>query len=353
MATPPEGPRDRHCGRQNNKQESEILIVIRMSARARTLQSCVCALRRWLPALVVALTAVVVRPVMAAADFDCVIQPRQVLEIRSPIEGLIERISVDRGDRVQKGQEIALVDTSVERALAQGAKFRAEMDGAIRASQSKLHLTKRKFARTRELTKQDFLPAQQQDEALNERLTAEAELIAAEDNRKLAEIEYQRQLAIIRLKTIKSPINGVVMERILHPGELAESGAGRRPMLRLAQTDVLNVEALLPADAYRQVKLGMAARVTPAIQGSATSTAKVAVIDRVLDPASGTFGIRLELQNPTGEILAGVRCKVAFEALGAPPAAAPAPAKAEPAPAAPRRTSAVVPVPAKALTASR
>lgn len=327
------------------------MIDIRMSAPARTMSQCHRALCRWLLA---AMAAIAAHPVIAAADFDCVIQPRQVLEIRSPIEGLIERISVDRGDRVQKGQEIALVDTSVERALAQGAKYRAEMDGAIRASQSKLHLSKRKFARTKELTKQDFLPAQQQDEALNERLTAEADLIAAEDNRKLAEIEHQRQLAIIRLKTIKSPINGVVMERLLHPGELAESGAGRRPMLRLAQTDILNVEALLPADAYRQVKLGMVARVTPTIQGSNASTAKVAVIDRVLDPASGTFGVRLELQNPTGDILAGVRCKVAFEAIGTPAAGAtPAPVKTEPAPAVPRRTSAVVPTSPKAVTASR
>jgi hypothetical protein len=45
------------------------------------------------------------------------------------------------------------------------------------------------------------------------------------------------------------PINGVVMERFLHPGEVAESRAGGRPMLKLAQTDVLNVEALLPAKA--------------------------------------------------------------------------------------------------------
>ena len=36
-----------------------------------------------------------------AAEFDCVIQPRQVVEIRSPIEGLIERIAVDRGDMVR------------------------------------------------------------------------------------------------------------------------------------------------------------------------------------------------------------------------------------------------------------
>jgi multidrug efflux pump subunit AcrA (membrane-fusion protein) len=64
-----------------------------------------------------------------AAEFSCVIQPRQVLEIRSPVEGLIEQIVVERGDRVRKGQEIAFVDTSVERVLAESAKFRSQMEG--------------------------------------------------------------------------------------------------------------------------------------------------------------------------------------------------------------------------------
>ena len=54
---------------------------------------------------------------------------------------------------------------------------------------------------------------------------------------------------------------------------------------------------------------------------AAAVAGKIAIIDRVLDPASGTFGLRLEMRNPKGAVLAGVRCKVAFESLTLPAAA--------------------------------
>ena len=256
-----------------------------------------------------------------AADFDCVIQPRQVVEIRSPVEGLLDRITVDRGDVVRKGQELALIDTSVERVLAQGAKFRSEMDGATRAGQSKVQLSERKLARAQELLRRQFIAEQAQEEALNEKLLAEAELQEARDNRKLAEIEHQRQLALIRLKTVRSPINGVVMERILNVGELAEAGVGRKPILKLAEIDMLYVEAILPADAYRQIKIGTIGYVSPAMPEGSPERATVTVIDRVLDAGSGTFGVRLELPNKDGRLLAGVRCKVGFAAVKAATAA--------------------------------
>lgn len=208
------------------------------------------------------------------------------MEIRSPVEGLIERILVERGDRVRKGQEIAFVDTSVERVLAESAKYRSEMEGAIRAAESKIQLATRKLGRAEDLLRQNFVSAEKKDEAVNDKQLAEAEVQEARDSRKLAEIEYRRQLAIIRLKTIRSPIDGVVMERILNPGELAEAGVGRKPILKLAQTNILYVEALLPANAYRQVKSGMEADVKPEIHEGGSHRAKVAIIDRVLDPAS-------------------------------------------------------------------
>jgi multidrug efflux pump subunit AcrA (membrane-fusion protein) len=43
-----------------------------------------------------------------------------------------------------------------------------------------------------------------------------------------------------------------------------------------------------------------------------TYSARITVIDRVIDAASGTFRIRLELPNPKNEIPAGLRCKVKF-----------------------------------------
>jgi RND family efflux transporter MFP subunit len=245
-----------------------------------------------------------------AAEFDCAIQPRQMLEVRSPVEGLIDRITVNRGDLVRKGQELAFIDTSVERVLAESAKYRSEMSGATRAGQSKVQLSARKLDRAEELFSKAFVAEQVRDDALNEKQLADAELQEARDNRKLAEIEHQRQLTLIRMKTIRSPINGVVMERVQNVGELAEAGVGRKAILKLAEIETLYVEALLPAEAYRQVRVGMVGQVSPAAPEGSVERATVTVIDRVLDAGSGTFGVRLELPNSDARLLAGVRCKL-------------------------------------------
>ena len=247
-----------------------------------------------------------------AAEFDCVIEPRQSLELRSPIEGLIERVNVDRGDYVRKGQELAVLDTSVDRVQAAMAKQRSQMEGAVHSGESRVEFTAKKSERVHELHRQNFISAQVRDEAATEKRLAEADLRDALDNRKLAQLEHQRQLEIIRLKTIRSPVNGVVTERILNPGEFAEAGVGRKPLLKLAEIDTLHVEVLLPAQAYGKVKHGMAIDVTPEIPAGSQYRATVKVIDRVLDAASGTFGVRLELRNPERKIPAGIRCRASF-----------------------------------------
>ena len=247
-----------------------------------------------------------------AAEFDCVIEPRQSLELRSPIEGLIERVNVDRGDYVRKGQELAVLDTSVDRVQAAMAKQRSQMEGAVHSGESRVEFTAKKSERVHELHRQNFISAQVRDEAATEKRLAEADLRDALDNRKLAQLEHQRQLEIIRLKTIRSPVNGVVTERILNPGEFAEAGVGRKPLLKLAEIDTLHVEVLLPAQAYGKVKHGMGIDVTPEIPAGSQYRATVKVIDRVLDAASGTFGVRLELRNPERKIPAGIRCRASF-----------------------------------------
>ncbi len=252
-----------------------------------------------------------------AGDFDCVIEPRQTIELRSPIEGLIERVNVDRGDFVRKGQELATLDTSVDRAQAAIAKQRSQMDGAVRSGESRVEYTTKKSQRMQDLHQENFMSAMNRDEALTEKRLAEADLRDSLDNRKLAELDLARQLEIIRLKSIRSPVDGVVVERLLHPGELAEAGVGRKPMLKIAQIDVLHVEVLLRADAYGKVKLGTAIEVAPELPAGSRYRATVKVIDRVLDAASGTFGVRLELPNPDRKIPAGIRCRASFPNIDA------------------------------------
>ena len=252
-----------------------------------------------------------------SAEFDCIIEPRQRLELRSPIEGLIERIDVDRGDLVRKGQVLAVLDTAVDQVAAAMALHRSRMQGAISAAESRVEFTRKKSQRVVELRKQNYTSEELLDESAAEKRLAEAELQDALDNRRLAELDYKRQLEIIRLKSIVSPINGVVTERILNPGEFAEAGVGRKPLLKLAEIEMLHVEVLLPVQSYEQVRRGMAVEVTPEIPAGARYSATVKVIDRVIDTASGTFVVRLDLPNPDHELPAGVRCRAHFPDLGA------------------------------------
>lgn len=67
-----------------------------------------------------------IRPVFAAAtlfawsanaaEFDCLIEARQQVDIRSPVEAVIESVQVQRGDLVRKGQVIATLESGPERA---------------------------------------------------------------------------------------------------------------------------------------------------------------------------------------------------------------------------------------------
>lgn len=263
-----------------------------------------------------AAAAMLLAPAMApAAEFDCVIEPRRVIELRAPLEGTIDRITVDRGDTVKRGQELVVLDTAVDRASAAIARQRSTMEGAIRSGESRLEFSNGKLGRVRSLESQNYVSAQAREEAATEQRLAQAELQDARDNRKLAELELTRQLEIIRLKTIRSPLDGIVVERLLHPGEFAEAGVGRKPILKLAEIDVLHVEVLLPVELYGKVQPGMEVAVLPEIPAGARYTARVRVIDRMVDAGSGTFGVRMELANPQRRMPAGIRCRAAFDGV--------------------------------------
>ncbi|HZY14978.1 MAG TPA: efflux RND transporter periplasmic adaptor subunit, partial [Ramlibacter sp.] len=202
-----------------------------------------------------------------------------------------------------------------DRASAAIARQRATMEGAVRSGESRLEFSNGKLERVRDLAAQKYLSTQAREEASTEQRLAQAELLDAQDNRKLAQLELARQLEVIRLKTITSPLDGVVVERLLHPGEFAEAGVGRKPILKLAEIDTLHVEVLLPVEAYGQVKAGMEVEVSPEIPPGAHYKARVRVIDRLVDAASGTFGVRMELANPQRRIPAGIRCKASFDGI--------------------------------------
>jgi multidrug efflux pump subunit AcrA (membrane-fusion protein) len=125
-------------------------------------------------------------------------------------------------------------------------------------------------------------------------------------------LESRRLEELLRQRTLTSPFDGVVTEVEQHPGELAQTGEGARPILKMAQIHPLRVEVVLPVALYNQIRTGAAAEIEAEAPARARHRATVQIVDKVVDSASGTFGVRLELPNPNGSILAGVKCKVRF-----------------------------------------
>ncbi|MCE4555218.1 efflux RND transporter periplasmic adaptor subunit [Roseateles cellulosilyticus] len=264
-----------------------------------------------LPAAAIAQAAKPAGPA-AANGYDCLIEPNQRIEIRSPTNALIDKILVERGSAVKAGDTLVLLDGSVEREALSGAQQRADSEAELRVARARADYAREKFRRREDLREQNYISTQDRDESQAELRVAEAELALAVDNRRLAGIEARRLDAVLKQRALKAPFSGIVTDRLQHPGELAFTGEGSRPILKMAQTNPLRVEVVLPVSLLGQIKAGRAAEITPEAPLQGRWQAQIKVVDRVMDSASGSFGVRLELPNPNGEIPAGVRCKVRF-----------------------------------------
>ena len=249
-----------------------------------------------------------------AAGFECLIEAAQIVEVRSPVDGVIANVHVQRGDVVRKGQVLVELNSTAERLAVESARYRSVMEGQISAARNRIDYSTKKLARITDLYQQNFSSAQARDEADAERRLAESELQTAIESRELAKIEYRRAVEQLALRTMSSPFNGVILDRLLNPGDLAESGSGRKPVLKLAQIDPLRVDIVLPAALFGQVKPGTKATVVT--QGSMVRySASVKLVDKLIDAASGTFVARLELPNPAHALPGGARCQAEVEGL--------------------------------------
>jgi len=236
------------------------------------------------------------------------IEPSMIVNIGSPVPGILESVKVDRGDMVRKGQTLATLESGVEKATMVLAKARAEMEQTIRAGEARLEFSLRKQKRFEELYKKKVIPFTDMDEARTASELALVELEEAKENKRIAGLEYRRSVAVVNRMSIHSSIAGVVMERFLSPGERVED----EPVLKLAQIDPLYVEVFAPVELLGAIKVGMPADVTPEEPVGKVYKARVKIVDRVVDAASGTFGVRLELPNPKYLLPAGLKCQVTF-----------------------------------------
>jgi len=253
--------------------------------------------------------------VSAVDSFDCVINPRATIKLGSPEEGILEEMLVARGDRVKKGDPVAALDKEVEELSTELARLRAKSTAEIRSARAQVGFRKKEVERLEDMHLSKTISEKVYDQAEIERQLAVFSLESINMEHRLAQVEHRRAKARLDRRTIKSPVDGVVVDITLSPGEYVHEQA---PLMIIAEVDPLNVEVFVPVAHYGEIKMGMQADIIPENPVGGVYHADVTVVDSVLDAASRTFGVRLELPNPDYVLPAGLRCTVSFKPGKAP-----------------------------------
>ena len=241
-------------------------------------------------------------------SFDCVVDPSLQTRLGSPVTGVLDTVEVRRGQTVRKGQVIARVDAAVEAADVNVLAMRASSRADIEAQEARLHLAEQKLARMQTLNQ--LVSQADIDELDADVKVAQRELAAAELRKKVAELELARARTQLDQHMIRSPMDGIVVERHMTAGEYVDQEAG---IATIAQIDPLYAETFLPVEWYSQLAVGTEATVVLHQPADESHQARVTVVDQVFDSSSGTFGVRLEIPNPGNVLPAGQRCEVTFD----------------------------------------
>jgi RND family efflux transporter MFP subunit len=266
----------------------------------------------------------------------CLIEPDRVADVGSQSTGVIEKLSVERGDAVASGQVVARLIAGVEKASVSVAEVKARAEAETLQAQAAYELARRKLERTRDLVKRDFVSDQALDQAEAEARVAQQRVEQAREAQRVAQREFMLSNAQLAQREVRSPFAGIVVERYRTEGERIE----REPVIRVARLDPLRVEAIVPAAQFGTVKTGQQANIKTDLPDFPVLSAQVTLVDRVVDPASNSFRVRLSVPNPGNRIPSGLRCRIAFGAGEGAPAATPGTAS-------PASAAAVTPAPAQ------
>jgi len=247
--------------------------------------------------------------------------PMQTVKLSFKIPGVIAAVLVDEGDHVKKGQAIAQMDKSdyqikVKAAQAeyQSAKLQMESEIPAKTNQAKAQyeLTKTLYERVKNLYEKNAVTLSQMDE-ITTKLTVDentykqaldAQAIA-ETKLKMAEASLDYANSNVSDTTIYSPIDGVVLKKLMESGETADAGY---PIVVIGQVDKVLVEIGVSDSYINSLSTGQKANVS--VYGTEkTFEGSIDEIVTLADAKTRVFPVRIRLDNQSDELKSGMICK--------------------------------------------
>ena len=222
--------------------------------------------------------------------------------------GRLQEISVRLGDRVAMGQRIAKIeDFELQEQMKQQEAALEVSRATIRQREADLRLAETNAERSRSLFARQLLPKQTLDdtEARYQSAVAQLDLARAQNNQSTARLDELR----INLENtvIISPVNGFVARRAVDPGAFVGQNA---PVVDVVDIGRVRLVANVIEKDLDQVRTGKDTRVEVDAFPGETFTGRIARIAPVLDPATRTASMEIEIPNPGFRLKPGMYARV-------------------------------------------
>jgi HlyD family secretion protein len=286
----------------------------------------------------VTVTEAVEGPVVQAFYSTGTIQPEREYPVKSNTAGTLTEVRVDKGDRVSKAQALAVVtdpallftadqataelEEKIRRADEKNSPVLHEFDARLTGAQALLEIAQREVKRISDLMQTNAGSQNDLDRAMDrvKQLLTDVESIRAQRDAKKLELQKDVEVAQAALKiakwnveqqTLKSPIDGVVLDR---PTPIGTRVAINDPIMRVA--DVEPAKLVMRADVDEEdiakVSVDQVVRMTLYAFPGQVFSGKVTRIYDQADPARRTFEVDVRLDELNDRLQPGMTGELAF-----------------------------------------
>ncbi|MEE8438099.1 MAG: efflux RND transporter periplasmic adaptor subunit [Micropepsaceae bacterium] len=176
------------------------------------------------------------------------LQPENQVDVGAEISGRIENVLVDFNDSVGQGDVLAELDT--EQLEARLAQSEASLDAAranVTQNEATLTQTRASAERTEGLFERNVVSAQDLESARADLLRAQANVQRARADAALAAAQVDADSTALSKTVIRSPITGVVLDRLVEPGQ-AVAASFQTPVLFTLASDLSRMELVIDID---------------------------------------------------------------------------------------------------------
>lgn len=253
------------------------------------------------------LTAVISKPMSRMVELPAEIRPFLMVSLHAKVPGYVERVLVDRGSIVKEGS--LLVELSAPEMQAQIAEAESKVQTAEAErlqAEAQLAAAESTYQRLREAAKtpgavagNDLVQAQKQVDAVHAVVNAKQKAGAA------AQAAVDALQAMMAYLKITAPFDGVVTERLVHPGALVGPPADPA-LLVVQQVSHLRVVVPVPEEVVGGLVPGARVEFGVPAYPRRTFSGTIARISRALDQKTRTMPVELDVWNRDGVLAPGM-----------------------------------------------